>query len=283
MSISRKGTPAFATQVFASVDGELRCIITVADQPRDEARQALHSLRAIGIDVWIVTGDCMDAARSVAKYLNVPENRVMAEVMPQNKKAVIAKLQDELLPGGYPSVVAMVGDGVNDSPALAQADVGMAIGAGSDISIAAADIVLIRNDIRSVKAALQLSRTVYGRIRLNFLWALLYNCVCIPLAAGLFFPLVHFQLPPAAAGAAMAFSSVSVVCSSLLLKRFTPSSRDDSSNKKTNSILNFCELGNIRNWLCCYSRLEGSRVYEMVDQAKVSATVDSDSTNVELV
>eukprot|EP00750_Incisomonas_marina_P029927 INCI7243.8.p1 GENE.INCI7243.8~~INCI7243.8.p1 ORF type:complete len:209 (-),score=27.62 INCI7243.8:407-1033(-) len=158
----------------------------------------------------------------MARFLGVRSDRVLAEVMPQNKKVVVADLQAKQQANGESTVVAMVGDGVNDSPALAQADVGIAIGAGSDISIAAADIVLIRNDLRGVQIALQLSRTVYRRIRLNFLWAMLYNCICIPLAAGLFFPLIHFQLPPAAAGAAMAFSSVSVVCSSLLLKRFKP-------------------------------------------------------------
>lgn len=139
---------------------------------------------------------------------------VRAEVMPAGKADVIRTFQKR------GSVVAMVGDGINDSPALAAADVGMAIGAGTDIAIEAADFVLMRNNLEDVITAIDLSRKTFSRIRWNYVFAMAYNVVAIPIAAGVFFPLIKFKLPPWLAGACMALSSVSVVCSSLLLRRY---------------------------------------------------------------
>ena len=139
---------------------------------------------------------------------------VMAEVMPAGKADVVRSFQKN------GSVVAMVGDGINDSPALAAADVGMAIGAGTDIAIEAADYVLMRNNLEDVITAIDLSRKTFARIRLNYVFAMAYNVVAIPIAAGVFFPSLGIMLPPWAAGACMALSSVSVVCSSLLLRRY---------------------------------------------------------------
>lgn len=139
---------------------------------------------------------------------------VRAEVMPAGKADAIRSFQKD------GSTVAMVGDGINDSPALAAADVGMAIGAGTDIAIEAADYVLMRNNLEDVITAIDLSRKTFTRIRLNYVFAMAYNVIAIPIAAGVFFPLVKLKLPPWAAGACMALSSVSVVCSSLLLRRY---------------------------------------------------------------
>lgn len=139
---------------------------------------------------------------------------VRAEVMPAGKADVVRSFQKD------GSTVAMVGDGINDSPALAAADVGMAIGAGTDIAIEAADYVLMRNNLEDVITAIDLSRKTFSRIRLNYVFAMAYNVIAIPVAAGVFFPLLGIQLPPWAAGTCMALSSVSVVCSSLLLRRY---------------------------------------------------------------
>lgn len=139
---------------------------------------------------------------------------VRAEVMPAGKADVIRSLQKD------GSTVAMVGDGINDSPALAAADVGMAIGAGTDVAIEAADYVLMRNNLEDVITAIDLSRKTLTRIRMNYVFAMAYNVVSIPIAAGVFFPVLRVQMPPWAAGACMALSSVSVVCSSLLLRRY---------------------------------------------------------------
>ncbi len=191
--------------------------IAVADTIKPEATLVIRKLKQMGITTWMVTGDNRRTAKAIAKLLHLDdESQVFAEVLPHNKSSFVQKVQKD---NGY--IVAMVGDGVNDSPALAVADVGIAIGAGTDIAIETASIVLMRNDLRDVITAIDLSRTTYRRIRLNFLWAFLYNCLGIPLAAGVFYLVVPgMELPPLAAGAAMALSSVSVVTSSLLLRLY---------------------------------------------------------------
>lgn len=147
-------------------------------------------------------------------FVQIGIQDVMADVMPAGKADAVRSFQKD------GSIVAMVGDGINDSPALAAADVGMAIGAGTDIAIEAADYVLMRNSLEDVIIAIDLSRKTFARIRLNYIFAMAYNVIAIPIAAGVFFPLLGIKLPPWAAGACMALSSVSVVCSSLLLRRY---------------------------------------------------------------
>lgn len=146
--------------------------------------------------------------------LQVGISEVISEVLPAHKAAAVRSLQ--MADGG--TVVAMVGDGINDAPALVAADVGIAIGAGTDIAIEAANVVLMRNSLEDVVTAIDLSRTTFQRIRLNYIFALGYNVLCIPIAAGLLYPFFHLRLPPWVAGAMMALSSISVVCSSLLLR-----------------------------------------------------------------
>ncbi|KAM7530304.1 hypothetical protein LguiB_033714 [Lonicera macranthoides] len=200
------------TGILVAYDNVLIGVLGVADPLKREASVVVEGLRKMGVKPVMVTGDNWRTAQAVARELGIQD--VRAEVMPGGKADAIRSFQKD------GSTVAMVGDGINDSPALAAADVGMAIGAGTDIAIEAADYVLMRNNLEDVITAIDLSRKTFARIRLNYVFAMAYNVIAIPLAAGVFFPLVKLKLPPWAAGACMALSSVSVVCSSLLLRRY---------------------------------------------------------------
>ncbi|KAG7532704.1 P-type ATPase A domain superfamily [Arabidopsis thaliana x Arabidopsis arenosa] len=200
------------TGVIVAYNGKLVGVMGIADPLKREAAVVVEGLLRMGVQPIMVTGDNWRTARAVAKEVGIKD--VRAEVMPAGKADVIRSLQKD------GSTVAMVGDGINDSPALAAADVGMAIGAGTDVAIEAADYVLMRNNLEDVITAIDLSRKTLTRIRLNYVFAMAYNVVSIPIAAGVFFPVLRVQLPPWAAGACMALSSVSVVCSSLLLRRY---------------------------------------------------------------
>ncbi|RMG25894.1 MAG: copper-translocating P-type ATPase [Methanobacteriota archaeon] len=214
LSLENEGKTAMAV----SVDDVLVGVIGVADTIKPESPIAIKKMKEMGLDVWMVTGDNERTAKVIAEKVGI--TNIMAGVLPQDKANKVKELQTQ------GRMVAMVGDGVNDAPALAQADVGIAIGAGTDVAIETADMVLIKNDLRDVVAALDLSKKTFNRIKLNFLWAFVYNIAGIPLAAGVFIPVFRsiygttITLPPEFAGMAMAFSSVSVVTSSLLLKRY---------------------------------------------------------------
>jgi len=201
------------TVIFCALDGALAGVIAIADEPKPEARAVVDYLtRTKGMQVWMVTGDNRRTAHAIASMLGI--TNMFAEVLPSEKAAKVRELQDRGLS------VAMVGDGINDSPALVQADLGIAIGSGTDVAIEAAEVVLLRSDLRDVIVAMDLAQTTYRRIRINFAWAFLYNLLGIPIAAGVFYPLIHRALPPEVAGLAMALSSVSVVVSSLLLRLY---------------------------------------------------------------
>ena len=199
--------------MLVAVDGEVAGVVAVTDTIREEAREAVDGLRKMGLEVAMITGDNEMSARSVARELGI--DRVLAEVMPEGKSAEIETLQRE------GEVVAMVGDGINDAPALARADVGIVIGTGTDLAMEASDLTLISGDVRGVGRAIRLSRATMRNIRQNLFWAFAYNVVLIPVAAGVLYPFFGEAglLSPIFAAAAMALSSVTVVSNALRLRR----------------------------------------------------------------
>ncbi|HWP34983.1 MAG TPA: copper-translocating P-type ATPase, partial [Thermodesulfobacteriota bacterium] len=205
---------AGATPMYVAVDGRGAGVIAVADTLKPEARQAVSQLEALGLEVWLLTGDTRATAEAVAAEAGIA--RVLAEVLPGEKAAKIRELQ---LRG---RVVAMVGDGINDAPALAQADLGIAIGTGTDVAIAASDVTLVGGDLRQIVTAIALSRKTVGVIKQGLFWAFVYNVLLIPVAMGALYPLFGVLLDPVLAAAAMAMSSVSVVTNALRLRRFRP-------------------------------------------------------------
>jgi len=202
------------TAVYLAFAGRLLGVIAAADVPKPDATRAVAALRRLGVSVAMLTGDHRLTAEAIARQAGL--DRVLAEVLPEDKAREIRALQAK------GRRVAMVGDGINDAPALAQAEVGIAMGSGTDVAIAAADVTLMRGDLVGVVAAIELSRRTIRVIRENLVWAFGYNTILIPVAAGALYPLWGVQLSPILAGAAMAFSSVSVVTNSLRLKRWRP-------------------------------------------------------------
>ncbi|WP_426000666.1 heavy metal translocating P-type ATPase [Caulobacter sp. DWR1-3-2b1] len=200
------------TPIYAAIDGRLAALLAVADPIKDSAPQALAALSAAGLKIVMITGDNRRTAAAVGKQLELDE--IVAEVLPDGKVAAIAALQARY------GRVAFVGDGVNDAPALASADIGIAMGAGTDIAIESADVVLMRGDLRGVATAIDLSRSVIRNIRQNLVWAFGYNVVLIPVAAGLLYPAFGLLLSPMVAAGAMALSSVSVLANALRLRAF---------------------------------------------------------------
>ncbi|MGY1604455.1 heavy metal translocating P-type ATPase [Geodermatophilus sp. SYSU D00815] len=208
----RAAAAAGRTPVFVAVDGEVVAAVTVADPVRPESADAVAQLRALGLEVWMLTGDAAATARAVAAEVGI--EHVVADVLPAEKDAAIARLQAE----GH--VVAMVGDGINDAPALARADLGIAIGTGADVAVAASDVTLVGGDLRGIVAAIALSRRTVATIRQGLVWAFGYNVLLIPVAAGALYWWDGLLLDPVLASAAMAMSSVSVVTNALRLRRF---------------------------------------------------------------
>ncbi len=199
------------TPMYVSADGVLAAVIAVADPIKESSRDAIRRFHDLGLEVVMLTGDNRRTAEAVAREAGI--DRVVAEVLPDGKVAEIERLQSE------GQVVAMVGDGINDAPALAKADIGMAIGTGTDIAVEAGDVVLMRGDLRAAAQAVELSRRTMRTMKQNLFWAFIYNVIGIPVAAGVLYPAFGLLLSPILASAAMAFSSVSVVTNSLRLRR----------------------------------------------------------------
>ncbi|HLG72930.1 MAG TPA: heavy metal translocating P-type ATPase [Chloroflexota bacterium] len=206
-----------ATPVFVAVGGRPAGVITLADELKPDAAQAVAELRALSLDVWLLTGDAETAAAAAAREAGI--DNVLARVLPADKAAKVQELQRQ------GRAVAMVGDGINDAPALAQADLGLAIGSGTDVALAASDVTLVGGELRAIVTAIALSRATVRTIRQGLAWAFAYNAILIPLAMGALYPVWHLLLSPMLAAAAMAMSSVSVVTNALRLRGFRPPAR----------------------------------------------------------
>jgi Cu+-exporting ATPase len=199
------------TALFVAVDGRAGGLLAVADPIKDTTPAALQALRAAGLRLVMLTGDSRTTARAVAQRLGIEE--VLAEVLPQEKRGAIVRLQQQ------GRVVAMAGDGINDAPALAQADVGIAMGTGTDVAMESADVTLVRGDLRGIVRARRLSEAAVRNIRQNLFFAFVYNALGVPVAAGVLYPFAGTLLSPTIAAAAMSFSSVSVIANALRLRR----------------------------------------------------------------
>ena len=201
--------------MILSIANRVEGVITAADAIRPHAKEAVERLQELGLQVGMISGDNRHTAQAIADELGI--STVLSEVLPGDKAGEVEKLQKE---GRF---VAMVGDGINDAPALALADIGIAVGSGTDVAMEASDITLMTHDLNAVVDAIELSQKTMAKIRQNLFWAFFYNCMGIPIAAGVLFPVFGILLEPVYAALAMAFSSVSVVSNSLLLKNFKPS------------------------------------------------------------
>ena len=199
------------TPMYVAVDRRMAGVVAVADTIRESARQAVRALHEFGVQTVMLTGDNRRTAEAVARQLRM--DQVIAEVLPEDKARKVEELQAAGLK------VAMVGDGVNDAPALAQADVGVAIGAGTDVAVETADVVLVKNDPADVSRSIQLARKVRGKIKQNLFWAAIYNIIAIPVAAGALYPALGILLRPEWAALAMSASTVTVTINALLLNR----------------------------------------------------------------
>lgn len=222
------------TPLFFARDGILLGIIALADRVKPTSRAAIKEMKRMGLEVVMLTGDNARTAQAIQK--EVGADRVVAEVLPQDKETEIRRLQQQ------GKKVAMVGDGINDAPALARADVGIAIGAGTDIAIESADLVLMKNDLLDVAGAVQLGHAVIRNIKQNLFWALFYNAICIPVAAGVFYPWLGIKLSPMLGALAMSFSSVFVVTNALRLRFFNPVYAADTSADAPGAAAHECRV-----------------------------------------
>ena len=210
------------TPVFISRDGEIAGIVAVRDRIKDTSREAVEEMRALGCRVMMLTGDNAVTAEAVGRELGIDKENVIASVKPDGKDKAVSAVMNGEAGAGRRRTTVMIGDGVNDAPSLARADVGIAVGAGTDVAIESADAVLVKNDLRDAASAIMLSRDVMRIVKQNLTWAFFYNVLCIPLAAGVLYPPFGISLTPMIAAAAMSLSSVTVVSNALRLTGLTP-------------------------------------------------------------
>lgn len=222
LSVAEKMADEGKTPIYFAVDGKIAAVFGIADVIKPSSRIAIHAISTRGITPLMLTGDTERTAKAIARDLNVEQ--FAAGLLPQEKEAFLRKWQES-----HAGLLAMVGDGINDAPALVRADVGIAIGAGTDVAVDSADVVLIRSDLRDVVTAIDLSARTTAKIRQNLFWAFFYNVLCIPLAAGVFYPFFNVTLNPMIAAAAMSLSSVFVMANALTLQRFRVQQDDVSS------------------------------------------------------
>ena len=269
------------TPLYFAEDKKLLGVIAVADVVKDTSKEAIAKFHDMGIDVVMLTGDNQQTAQAIAKQVNL--TNVVAEVLPQDKEKQVRQIQRQ------GKKVAMIGDGINDAPALARADVGVAIGAGTDVAIESADIVLMKSDLLDAVAAIQLSRAVIRNIKQNLFWAFFYNAIGIPLAAGVFYTALGWKLNPMFAAAAMSFSSVFVVTNALRLKLFQPDFRKEKG--RTIKIQNSEKRENKEEWkmkkvltiegmMCghCTSRVE--QALNAIDGVTAEVSLDNKTATV---
>lgn len=204
------------TVIILAIDRKIAGLLALADTLKEFSKEAVEKLQNMKKEVWLITGDNERTAKAIALQLGIDKNKIMAQVLPQDKAKKVKELQAK------GKITAFVGDGINDAPALAQANIGIALGSGTDVAMETGNIVLIKDDLRDVVTSIDLSSYTVKKIRQNLFWAFFYNTVGIPIAAGILFPLYGFLLNPMIAAAAMAFSSISVISNSLLMKRYKP-------------------------------------------------------------
>ena len=269
-ALSREGK----TVIFVARDTVLRGLIAVADTIKNESIRAIKMFKDMGIDVIMLTGDNEQTARAIQKQVGI--DTVIAQVLPEEKEKHIRALQEK------GQKVAMIGDGINDAPALARADVGIAIGAGTDIAMDSADIVLVRGELTDAAAAVRLSKAVIRNIKENLFWAFFYNAICIPLAAGVFYPLLHWTLNPMIGAAAMSLSSVFVVSNALRLKLFKPGESVEKNRKQKKESMEMKKTILIDGMMCAHCQGHVSKALNALDGVSAEVSLEDKAAYVTL-
>ena len=286
-SAAEEMAQAGKTPLYFAEGGRLLGVVAVADTPKPTSAAAVQAFKDMGIDVVMLTGDNRRTAEAVGRQLGV--TRVVAEVLPQDKEKTVAQLQAQ------GQRVAMVGDGINDAPALARADVGIAIGAGTDVAIESADVVLMKSDLLDAVTAVQLSKKVIRNIKENLFWAFIYNIIGIPLAAGVWYPLFHIQLSPMFGAAAMSLSSVCVVTNALRLKFFRPARPESPSpapvkdipreipkSDETKGTSTMTKVMNINGMMCAHCQAHVEKALNAIDGVEAKVNLEAKNATVTL-
>ncbi|MBQ2999574.1 MAG: HAD-IC family P-type ATPase, partial [Clostridia bacterium] len=265
------------TAVCIAQDGSAVGVLAISDEPRSDSKAAIASLKAMGVTPVMLTGDHENAARRIANEVGIAERDVYAKLLPEEKEAAIRRARKR-------GACAMVGDGINDAPALAAADIGIAIGAGTEVAVDAADVVLTKNNLSDAVTAIALSRATMRTIKQNLFWALAYNAICIPLAAGALYPAFGISLTPMIGSAAMSISSLFVVTNSLRLRRTRLKFRKIKSHKENDTMLGKTKTVTfgVEGMMCNNCKAHVEKALAELKGVK-SAEADLDAKNVTVV